>query len=168
MLRFLECASCLMTSLSRTFEPSNPWTFSTVFLGFSLARLSAILHCPIYPRPSARPFSKGLRIWPLIYIRDAIWIVHRTFTTHYSLRTAFHSFKKAAPKRRTALKLYVILSVSWNLRNMINLSILSYFPSFLKRLAISRASIAHSKPLLPDFRPALLIACSMVSVVSTP
>ena len=42
-----------------------------------------------------------------------------------------------------------------------------YFSSFLKRLAISSASIAHSKPLLPDLRPARLMACSMVSVVRT-
>ena len=40
--------------------------------------------------------------------------------------------------------------------------------NFLKRLASSSASIAHSKPLFPDFNPARFSACSTVSVVRTP
>jgi hypothetical protein len=39
---------------------------------------------------------------------------------------------------------------------------------FLKRLAISIAAIAASHPLFPDLDPALSIACSRLSVVSTP
>ena len=38
----------------------------------------------------------------------------------------------------------------------------------LTKLAISIADLAASEPLLPDFVPALSIACSILSVVSTP
>lgn len=110
---------------------------------------------------SAIPLTtkKSNLLIPIIpYISQTAYIFQSCFRT-YSCNCIFLQYKRPNPSSPIAI----------NESDLLQLQKIIYYPSIsLIRLTISIAPSAHSNPLLPAFVPARSIACSIVSVVSTP
>ena len=128
------------------------------------------------------PQNKNLKNKFLVYIEIIIFLSTFLSLSRCGLRQKVFALRARFVKTQVLQRCMFGICINYNTNKQINIGLVPtynnqnntkpiyfyYFSISLIKLTISIAPIAESKPLLPALVPALSIACSMFSVVSTP